>query len=436
MGLKMPFLTDLDSRAAVKGSRDPLGIQQIWTRLGRHVVGNLTTVSTSVRDFGTLLLGYHFAERLADDLGPGRELATFIKWEQLAAYARASCNNDYSFRGTEKVRRILDEGGRVYLSDDRSHQILASQKMYGLWGLYTVPARTSWMLEGEPARLTTAGRAIVEEHYLPRMGGAQGRHVNRICDLLKQKQAKLDVGKGDAGLVQAVAHALPQKLTQGERGFFREFLLDGGPEDPTNGRQRQFASLVRETLSDDAWRFSPPAIRHFAKQARSRGEEWEPLAHRLERIATCETVMGPAAMLFSYLLGLDEKAVATASERLKATWGPSIRTVDAESFRDLQPEISSGDASLGDRWMAVAEGFAQGDYDSAIAALMQQNKHVMGGRGGAAWIELRGGRFHVRMRDEHGRLPDRDQLPELWRFPYFLDSVRTVALALGDGGDE
>ena len=47
-----PFLTDIDPQAAIKGSRDPLGIQPIWTRLGRHVVGNLTTVSSSVRDFG------------------------------------------------------------------------------------------------------------------------------------------------------------------------------------------------------------------------------------------------------------------------------------------------------------------------------------------------------------------------------------------------
>src|ERR1044072_4136812 len=69
--LTTPFLTDLDSRAAVKGSRDPLGIQQIWTRMGRHVVGNLTTVSNSVRDFTTLLLGYYFAERIADGQGPG-----------------------------------------------------------------------------------------------------------------------------------------------------------------------------------------------------------------------------------------------------------------------------------------------------------------------------------------------------------------------------
>ena len=124
----MPFLTDLDSRAAVKGSRDPLGIQQIWTRLGRHVVGNLTTVSTSVRDYATLLLGYHFAEQVAEHAGPGSELATFMKWEQLAAYCRARCNSDFVFRGTEKVQRILSEGTRICLSADRNHQILSNDR--------------------------------------------------------------------------------------------------------------------------------------------------------------------------------------------------------------------------------------------------------------------------------------------------------------------
>lgn len=46
----MPFVTDLESRAASKGSGDPLGAQAIWTLLGRHVVGVLTTNTTSVRD--------------------------------------------------------------------------------------------------------------------------------------------------------------------------------------------------------------------------------------------------------------------------------------------------------------------------------------------------------------------------------------------------
>jgi len=63
--LTVPFLTGIDPEAAVKGSRDPLGLQTIWIRLGGLVVGNLTTVSTSVRDFTTLILGYYFAERVA-----------------------------------------------------------------------------------------------------------------------------------------------------------------------------------------------------------------------------------------------------------------------------------------------------------------------------------------------------------------------------------
>jgi hypothetical protein len=64
------FLTEIDPRAAVKGSRDPLGLQPIWTRFGRQVVGNLTTVTTSLRNFTTWMLGLHFAEELIAPTNP------------------------------------------------------------------------------------------------------------------------------------------------------------------------------------------------------------------------------------------------------------------------------------------------------------------------------------------------------------------------------
>jgi len=99
-----PFLTDLDERARVKGSRDPLGVQAIWTHFGRYVVGNLTTVTNSLRDFTALLLGYYFAERVSRENSRGSELETFLKWEQLEAYSRAFFNDDYEFRGTERHR--------------------------------------------------------------------------------------------------------------------------------------------------------------------------------------------------------------------------------------------------------------------------------------------------------------------------------------------
>ena len=152
--LHFPFLTSLDQRARVKGSRDPLGIQAIWTRLGRYVVGNLTTVSDSLRDFTVLLLGYRFAEELARDLGPGSEVGTFLRWEQLAAYARAHVNGDWSFRGTQRVGASLQAGTRVTISASREHQILGNQKTYGLWGLYSSPARVSGLLSRESLGLT------------------------------------------------------------------------------------------------------------------------------------------------------------------------------------------------------------------------------------------------------------------------------------------
>src|SRR5687768_3434601 len=116
--LATPFLTAFDSRAAVKGSRDPLGIQPVWTRLGRQVIGNLTTVSNSVPDFAVLLLGFHFVESLAGRRGSELDLATFLKWEQLAGYARGNNNSQASFRGTERVRQRLNSGGPLSIGTD------------------------------------------------------------------------------------------------------------------------------------------------------------------------------------------------------------------------------------------------------------------------------------------------------------------------------
>ena len=64
----VPFLTLEDPNAKIKGSRDPLAAQPIWAAFGRHVVTNLTTQSTSVRGFTTLLLGRYFAAELLEKL--------------------------------------------------------------------------------------------------------------------------------------------------------------------------------------------------------------------------------------------------------------------------------------------------------------------------------------------------------------------------------
>lgn len=430
--LKTPFLTDLDSRAAVKGSRDPLGIQQIWTRLGRHVVGNLTTVSNSVRDFTTLLLGYYFAERLSHDLGPGTELATFLKWEQLSAYSRAEANRDYVFRGTEKVRKNLSENSRVSLSDDRAHQILGNQKIYGLWGLYTSPARSSSLVDGDPSRLTAPAMDFVERHYLPTLEQGTGKNARRICELLRQKLSRIDVRKTHSDVIACVGKVLQRRLRHREKEFYRFHLLYGGPNDATDGRQQQLAELLVPSLTDKGFNWSLAVIDNLTKSSLARGNEWHPLAYRLHRIRCSEAVLAPTSALFTHLLGLDGKAITTVVDRIRAEWGSGVRSVAPEDFRQLKAELSPGDTATAERWLGIADSLAAGEYRELIRLLINQNANVMAVRGGAPWIELDSNKLRVRFRDEQGKLQQQASLGLLWRFPYFLDSLRTVSYSLSE----
>ena len=87
-----PFLTLEDPNAKIKGSRDPLGVQPIWAAFGRHVVTNLTTQSSSVRGFTTLLLGRYFAAELVDRGMASREdaLDVFLRMEQISVLPSSS----------------------------------------------------------------------------------------------------------------------------------------------------------------------------------------------------------------------------------------------------------------------------------------------------------------------------------------------------------
>jgi hypothetical protein len=436
--LPSPFFTDLDQRAAVKGSRDPLGIQPIWTWMGRHLVGNLTTVSTQVRDFTSLLLGYHFAERLAEEGRGEEDLATFLKWEQLAAYARvAVCGEQDGIRGVERVRRNLGSGERVSLGVDPACQILGNQKIYGLWGLYTVPGRSSGLLEGAPTRLTSAARDLVNKVYLPTFTRHGARGGDRIADALAEKKARLGKDKHrDNDLLRAVAAVFPRRRFAEEKRMFREHLLLGGPLDDTKGAQAVIAAALESTFGDDAWALSPAAVRALAKEARGQGDLGAHVAFRLERIRTCELLVAPAGALFDFLLTRDGRSIRDTAADVRSRWGDGPGTIDVEATALLESEIAHalGDPGPAARWVALSRALAAGRYEEAIVLALDHNRHVMSTRGGSApWIDRKEGQLVVRFRgDDAVPLPARNTLPSFWRYSYFLDSLRAVALALRD----
>ena len=438
-----PFLTQLDSRAAIKGSRDPLGVQAIWTRFGRHVVGNLTTVSNSVRDFTVLLLGYYFAERVADEGGTEGDLATFLKWEQLAAYAQAHVDQTRGFRGTERVFRNLGEGDRVSLGVDPASQILGNQKTYGLWGLYTMPAKSSGLLEGDPTRLTDRGRQLVEEAYLPQLRAGGTRAGRAIVERLTGERYLLDVRakSRDLPVLESVAAAL-RSIPPQAASVYRASLLWGGDNDAdvhrgTCGKQPLFAELLVPTLDVHEWRMTPESIAEVASAANERGEVGSALGERLSRVRTCEQVLAPAVALFEHALARDGVAASDIAAQVQQQWGSMPRqTIDIAATDAIEPELRawSENHESGQRWVALARALHAGEYRDALDHVLAQNAAVMGARSGSApWaaVEASTGKLRVSFRDENlAQLPEAAELPQYWRHAYFIESLRSVARAL------
>jgi hypothetical protein len=429
-----PFLTDLDSRAAVKGSRDPLGIQQIWTHLGRNVVGNLTTVSDSVRDFTVMLFGYYYANLLTEELGSESILSSFLKWEQLAGYVRANHNKDFSFRGTVRVRDNLSNGPTITISGDGAHQILSNQKVYGLWGLYTVPARLSGLVDGNPPHLTDAAIDIIETKYIPRAEKAYPNFSSHILKILSEPTSTINVNGSEALLMQVIGEKiLPKKMLLWEKEFYHEYLLMGGPaeHDHTAGRQPQLVDLLEKTLEQKHFVWSMAEVGSLIMDAKNRGESWVSTADSLERIQIAESVLGPSSLIFSHLLGLNGKTVDSIVERMENAWGDGLESINPNKFSQMCKILEPIEENTRTRWIKISLAAATGSYKELMELLVEQNKSVMNLRGSVgSWIDIEDGFFKVHFREEEIDLIPKEQIWNIWRFPYFLDSVRNMAQTL------
>jgi hypothetical protein len=421
------FLTDIDQRAAVKGSRDPLGLVPIWSRFGRQVIGNLTTITTSVRDFTVTILGVHFVERLRERGMSDGDLSVFLRWEQLAAYARGHINGDFSFRGVERVKQRLLGANRVTLSAEREHQILSNQKVYGLWGLFTVASSSSGLITLDPLGVRE-GRTTVDKTILPTLGRRGDRDGRRLEDLLSKSRAHVPL---DSELLSSVAAVLERRLTREERGFYQEHLRDGGPDDSTRGVQRAFAAVLAAVDNDPQRPLSASLLTSFSREALR--QKQPALAERLDAILACEAVLGPADRAFRALLARDGSSLSDVAQALRTNWGARVQRVDVDAFGRVLPliERATEDPQLARRWLDIAGALADGDYQALVKSLVDHNAAVMTARGaGAAWVTVQRDHLRVRFRDEAASLPNGAELEELFASPYFVPSLRAVSHAL------
>ncbi|WBB76610.1 hypothetical protein O7602_14215 [Micromonospora sp. WMMD1128] len=418
------FLTDLDPRARIKGSRDGLGAQAVWSAAGRPLIGNLTTVTDSLTDFTTLLVGLRLAELASPD-ELGNTTTAFLIWEQMAAYVRHVVHDHRGFFGRQRIAaraaKAGSNGGKVYLSAQPEHQILSNQRTDGLLGNYTAPARVSGLVTpGSPVRLTPETSAFVDDVYLPRLESGWGRDVRSLVRELRRERVVFDLGESTK--CGAVASIFTPEMSQREIEFYRHHLVEGGPGDLTKGRQARLAVLL-ETRSPNSIRPSRPYLTSIADDAESRG--WSDIADLVRRIIACESVLAPASILFGYLLGRDGAGLDHVVADLRSSWGDRLESID--------PLAAS--ALPGQEWPRIAKALAHGEFPELIRALAERNATAMQERGAAlAWLEVTDqDHLRVRFRDEPADLPTGDEVRELWRYPYFIPSLVSILRAIGKG---
>ena len=423
----MPFITLEDPNAKIKGSRDPLGVQAIWSAFGRHVVSNLTTQSTSVRGFTVLLLGRYFAADLLDRGMATREeaLDIFLRMEQIGAYVRHVAHGvKGEIRGIERVQRYADEqNGNVIIAADRRGMILTDQKVYGLWGLYSVPARTSGLIPEGALDVVPDVREFIERHYISKLNGSAGK-----LKILLTQGGRLRTRDRDP-VFAALTPILDPQFSSDELKFYGSYLRDGHRVRAANvGRQERLRELLESHTKLGTLTGRAEMLR-LAERARP---EDEGLSVSLERIAHLEAFLAPTAALFQHLLGRHGQQVTSVAEEIHSVWGATVPNLDRVAFGELMSEIQSTSSGVaGPRMDQVHEALCAGEFESAIAGLVSWNEEVMKTRGSAPWMRIGDGQqLDVRYRGTERLLPSEAELPELWMHSYFIDALKYVTLQL------
>ena len=407
----MAFLSLLDDRARPKGSRDPLGFEMVWTYFGRKVVGNLTTITSSWRIFSVALLGFHWCNQLTRDVHPvdrQRVLQQhFLRYEQLAAYLRNNAD-DNEIMGITRVRKRLAESRRtISIGTEQQSLILSDQVTYGIWGLYSTALRETGLVRGDLRELTEPGLEIahqIEEHL---QRANKGLGVNWYWSFLRGERRAVtvaDLGHEGRHFVNAISAPNVRKVLIGA-------LLRGSGNHPCQLALYETCGALPKSLLKEAK--LGPLVATIGQKT----ESFE-LREVLEDIARIERLLVTANVLFSYLRRQDGESLAAIASAIDDTY--------RFDYLPDGPELAN--VTYGKDIDALRSHLRSGDTLAALRCLLEMNKKIMAGRGGAAWVEESAdGRLRVRVKAETARLPRIEELQTRWDYDYFLRSYAQIA---------
>ena len=402
----MAFLSLLDDRAKPKGSRDPLGFELVWTHFGRRIVGNLTTITSSIENFVVALLGFHWANELAGGTSENdrqkQVITYFLKYEQIAGYLRYFQNSKDIMGITRVSNRAENDTRRIKIGLDSEEMILSDQTGYGLWGFYSNALKDTQLVNGNYRLPTSLGTNIVKrleakldkEKYYRWI--KKGKPIDK--EELREESTAYMLAIGDENIVDELF----------------ELLMNGNDKD---GIQRNLWVLTQGVSP------IPSDIGNFISVIKSQENLHPKLKERLTDIESIERVLVAINNLFSYCQLKNDIVMTDILEDLAK---------QQYHYDYLVPVLPPEDFPRKGKIQSILNHLRGGDHLEALKEIFQLNKDVMQQRQGAPWIEMEAnGKLKVRMRYEHARLLDqsKNELMTHWDYDYFLGSFLRMAKA-------
>jgi len=404
----MAFLSLLDDRAKPKGSRDPLGFELVWTHFGRKVIGNLTTITSSLNNFAVAILGFHWANELHAHFPKAEKQArireTFLCYEQLAGYLRFLADDKEIMGITRVSNRMGDSTLKISMGMGAEQQILSDQASYGLWGLYSAAMKESGLILGDERTPTALGESIAQ-----------------LIEKELDKAALLDLLSGNKVLSHDVltAHAKPF-LAAIRNSQIQELLLHALMKG--NDRHAVQQELWRVTQALAEAEVPVEDLPAFIRAVKGRTNIAQ-LERRLTDIEYIERILVAANNIFHYCRRKDGESLENILDALAQRY----------SYVHLPTDIDLSDVPRADLILAIRNALQKNDTAEAIRKILELNRVVMGQRGGAPWVELESDNtLRVRVQSETAALRDQNDLESSWDYEYFLTSFTRIATkALG-----
>lgn len=376
------FFTLLDDSVRPRGSRDPLGIEHLWSGVGRKLVGNLTTVTRHLDNFIVTLVGFHLC--LNEKTGQ-TDWESFERFEQLTSRARER----RGMPGVLGVRRIRNSTDfPVPLGSGRHARILDNPRQAGLWGLYST-ALAAADLTNRTRRPSDRGAQIVRMFLKSAPGDAWRFAVDK-------QRAQVD----EAEMMQVEAWVVDLLGNPSGRRALADRLLSG-----SDAPQPWHSEVFDQAHKFMKGKEGVPKARDFLHWLT---EESPLLKDFAARVLRFDEALALSALTFNWLLGCHGRPAREIEAQLAtlAKWPLRERAVpdfSAEIRDDEWRRRASGLA-------AFCEAMARGAWRDATELLFSHHARVANRRGGSPWCYWEDDRIKVVMNTTPGVLPATDDI--------------------------